>query len=84
MEIYDESLIKIMCNDQCLRQRGVTEDMLEHSLMRAMKYLESKRIDNYKIQNAILNQEITKKSALIAEKQVKELIENSQNIKKRL
>jgi hypothetical protein len=84
MEIYDESLIKIMSKDDTLRERGVTEDMLEQSLIRAMKYLESKRIDNYKIQNAILNQERTKKAALIAEKQVKELIENSQNIKKRL
>lgn len=84
MEIYDESLIKIMSRDHTLRERGVTEDMLEQSLIRAMKYLESKRIDNYKIQNAILNQERTKKAALIAEKQVKELIENSQNIKKRL
>ena len=48
-----------------------------------MKYLESKNIDQYKIQNAILNEDKTKKAAIIAEKQVKELIETSLDIKNR-
>ena len=83
MDIYDESLIKIMCKDDILKKHGITEDMLEQCVIRAMKYLESKNIDKYKIQNAILNQDKTQKAAIIAEKQVKDLIETSLNIKKR-
>ena len=49
-----------------------------------MKFLESKNTDRYKIQNAIINEEKTKKAALIAEIEAKELIKNSLNIKKRL
>ena len=81
MDIYDESLIKVMCNDNILKNRGITEEMLEQCLIRAMKYLENKNIDQYKIQNAIINQDKTKKAACIAEQQVKDLIESSLNIK---
>lgn len=83
MDIYDESLIKVMCNDNALKKRGITQDILEQCVIRAMKYLESKNKDQYKIQNAILNEDKTKKAAIIAEKQVKELIETSLDIKKR-
>tara|TARA_B100001175_G_C19510816_1_gene643743 strand:+ start:1744 stop:1998 length:255 start_codon:yes stop_codon:yes gene_type:complete len=84
MEFQDSSLIRIMCNDSVLKERGITENMLEECVIRAMKFLESKNTDRYKIQNAIINEEKTKKAALIAEIEAKELIKNSLNIKKRL
>lgn len=84
MDIYDESLIKLMCKDSVLKERGITENILEECVIRAMKTLENKNMDNFKIQNAIINEEKTKKAALIAEKQAKELIQNSLNIKNRL
>ena len=84
MEFQDSSLIRIMCKDSVLKERGITENMLEECVLRAMKVLESRNTDRYKIQNAIINEEKTKKAALIAEIEAKELIKNSLNIKKRL
>ena len=82
MDIYDDSLIKLMCKDKVLKERGITESLLEDCVMRAMKIMESKNVDNFKIQNAIINEEKTKKAAKIAEIQAKELMKHTLNIAK--
>ena len=35
MEFQDSSLIRIMCNDSVLKERGITENMLEECVIRA-------------------------------------------------
>jgi hypothetical protein len=42
-----------------------------------MKILEERNSDEYKIQNAIVREKQTKKAALIAEKEARDLIEQS-------
>ena len=81
MDIYDSSLIKIMCKDQYLKDKGITEDLLEECVMRAMNILESKTTNNYRIQNAIKKEEESRRLAVIAEKEARELIESSLMIK---
>ena len=80
MEINDECLIKCMARDKVLVDRGVTEEMLFDSLCRAMKYMESRNSDMYRIQNAISREKQTKVAALIAEKEASDLIKNSLSI----
>ena len=80
MEINDECLIKCMARDKVLVDRGVTEEMLFDSLCRAMKYMESRNNDMYRIQNAISREKQTKVAALIAEKEASDLIKNSLSI----
>ncbi len=77
MEINDECLIKCMARDKVLVDRGVTEEMLFDSVCRAMKFLESKNSDIYKVQNAISREKQRKEAASIAEKEANELIKRS-------
>lgn len=80
MEINDECLIKCMARDKILIDRGITEEMLFDSLCRAMKYMESRNSDTFRIQNAISREKQTKEAALIAEKEASDLIKNSLSI----
>tara|TARA_B000000475_G_C15750822_1_gene346873 strand:- start:2 stop:250 length:249 start_codon:yes stop_codon:yes gene_type:complete len=80
MEINDESLIRFMAKDKVLMDKGITEEILFDSLCRAMKYMENKNSDIYKVQNAVNREKHTKTAAMIAEKEANDLIKNSLSI----
>jgi len=83
MEFSDESLIHIMAHDSIFIKAGISNEMLVNSVYNAMKILEERNSDEYKIQNAIVRETQTKQAALIAEKEAKDLIEQSLYIRNR-
>tara|TARA_B110001450_G_C17388156_1_gene386544 strand:+ start:30 stop:284 length:255 start_codon:yes stop_codon:yes gene_type:complete len=77
MEFSDESLIDIMAHDSIFIKAGISKEMIVKSVYNAMKNLEERNSEEYKIQNAIVREKHTKQAALIAEKEARELIEQS-------